>query len=173
MDIVKAVNKRIKQVFNTEDIYNESSSQGINPGFSVFKVENPMTRLVSNVFSYEPIINIVYTPTEENLQTLEDMESQMLDALEYLYVGESLIRGYDLSSTIIDDTISMTVTYPYTLRKNKHSEIVNPIPEDIIGPIDPGKDNPDSPISPEEIEKEKLDPDMDEEIDFMRRLYLR
>lgn len=175
MDIVTAVCDRINHLFKTENIYTEESTQDIElPAFFVYKIDNPYKRLVSNVFKYEPIINIVYEPKTADLLHLQEMEETMLMGLEYIWIDEnSTIRGLDLSSTTLDDAVSMTITYPYTLRKNKHYEFIDiGEDEDIVNPIDPddGNNNVDKPDTDEGKEKEKLDPDMNEEIDFMRRL---
>lgn len=176
MDIVSAITKRIRQLFNTENIYTEDVEQDIElPAFFIYKMESPPTRLVSNQFLISSMFNIVYMSEKgATLTHLQEMELDMLMGLEYIRVDDELIRGGDIYPQITPEgDISMTVVYPYYIRKHVHYDVVDPgEEEEAINPIDPGdKDgNIDRPDTDEGKEQELIDPDFNQEVDFMRRL---
>lgn len=173
MDIVTAVNKRIRQLFKTDNIYTENAEQDIElPAFLIYKVDTIPERLMSNQFRIPSTINIVYMAKDPmDMHHLQEMELEMMMGLEYLWIDGEVLRGDDIIPTIIDNSISMTVTYPYYIRKFKHHGLIDPgEDEDTTNPIDLNNPNVDRPDTDEGKEQELLDPDFNEEIDFMRRL---
>ena len=179
VNILKAITNRLDEVFPNIKVNVNESTQGIEePCFLVYKVDKSPTRRPMERYNYQAIYNIVYLAEKEvDTFLLEEIEEKLLLEMEYIYLGNSPIRG-TVESSIKDDAINVLVEYAYTLRKIKNPDFDFTKPggdgegddnNNNWNPIDPGDYEPPT-IKPNPDPTRPTDPDIDNDVDFMKIL---
>lgn len=120
-DLINAVTKRLDSAFGEEyEIYAKKDVvQGLKePCFFVAIVETRETRLNKHYYLRDIPISISYFPKQKgNNVELQNMGFRLLDEMEDVEtVGGELLRGVDMTYTVIDSVLHFFVKYNLMLK---------------------------------------------------------
>ena len=119
--VINAITKQLGDYYGKSyRYYKEDVEQDLKkPCFTVAPLI-PITRSKSPTL-YERTIPIVVHYFNDGKQEIKneyyDMGEQIIECLEYLQLGSSIIRGEDISWQTVDDVLQLFITYRFTTRK--------------------------------------------------------
>ncbi len=120
-EFLNAITKQLGTTFgNTYHYYVENVQQGLKKPCFVVDLITPRTRSRSSIL-YDRTMPIViyYFNTEANTSKADAnrMAEQLVECIEYLSFGNSLIRGEDISWLIVDGVLEVFATYRFRTQK--------------------------------------------------------
>lgn len=134
--MINSIIEGISIALNTEfgeryTIYTESVEQGLKEPCFFISCLNP----TSKVFLGERYFRtnqmcIQYIPTNKSVEKEEcnAVTERLFNCLEYITVGEDLIRGSKMSSEIVDGVLNFFVNYDlFTLRLKNKDDAMNEV----------------------------------------------
>ena len=118
--ILNAVTKQLGTTFGTTyHYYVENVEQGLTKPCFTADVLVPLQRSKSPVL-YDrtmPIVVHYFSDSKTDIKrNCYEMAERMVECLEYLPFGTTLIRGEDISWHIVDDVLQVFVTYRFTTK---------------------------------------------------------
>lgn len=118
--ILNSVTKQLGATFgNSYHYYVEDVEQGLTKPCFTVDMLIPLQRSKSPVL-YDrtmPIVVHFFSDSKLNIkQQCYAMGEQIVECLEYLPVGTTLIRGEDISWQIVDEVLQVFVTYRFTTK---------------------------------------------------------
>ena len=118
--ILNAVTTQLGKTFgNSYHYYVEDVEQGLQKPCFTVDVLNPLQRSRSPLL-YDrtmPIIIHYFSDSKKDLKnTCYSMAEQIVECLEYLPFGTTLVRGDDVSWQIVDDVLQVFITYKFTTK---------------------------------------------------------
>lgn len=109
---------------NTYEIYTESIEQGLHePCFSILCVNPSSKKVLGNRYSMTCPVCIHYFPsTSDKNSECNNVLERLTDVLEFISVGDDLVRGTDLHGEVVGGVLNFFVTYNMYVYKSKGSE---------------------------------------------------
>ena len=125
--ILNAVTKQLGKTFGTKyRYYVEDVEQGlIKPSFSVGLLTPTIRSKSPTLYDRTmPIIVHYFSDSENDLKNnCYAIGEQLVECLEYLPFGNTLIRGEDISYQIVEDVLQVFITYRFTTKRVVENEI--------------------------------------------------
>lgn len=101
--------------------YVEDTEQASKLPCFTIDVLNPLSRSVNKKDYYRTIPCVIHYFTNNKTTTTKECYSigeKVLDCLEYINIGERIVRGEDMSYTMVDDVLQIFITYHFWTEKN-------------------------------------------------------
>ena len=125
-EFINAITKQLGTTFgNTYHYYVENVNQNLKKPCFVVDLITPRTRSRSSIL-YDRTMPIViyYFNTEANTskEDANEMAEQLLECIEYLSFGDTLLRAEDMSWLIVDGVLEVFATYRFKTQKQMDKE---------------------------------------------------
>jgi len=124
-DIIDAICITINNVFGDEyTIYTESIKQGFEePCFFIHNFSSTNNLFLGNRYFRESQFCINYFPSDPNGKNTEcnDVAERLYECLDWLDVGDNLLRGIGLKHDILDGVLNFYVNYNAFEYKLRHT----------------------------------------------------
>lgn len=125
--VLDATTKQLGTTFGTNyHYYKENVEQKlVKPCFTV-DVLNPLSRSISPILYMRTVPLVLHYFTDEFVNPKADIYAkaeQILEALEYLPVGDTLLRAENMSYHLVDDVLEVFLTYRFRTKKVQDAEI--------------------------------------------------
>ena len=121
-EITDALSRRIAELFPDKEITLEKVEQGFHPGsFAIQPGQMSETKLLDNRYQHDYSFAVLYWPgsEEEPLAEINALQYTLIDGLEYLTIGDLILRGEHRSARVVDDVLSVNVEYSCHVWKPK------------------------------------------------------
>ena len=125
-EFINAITRQLGTTFgDTYHYYVENVEQGLKKPCFVVDLISPRTRSRSSIL-YDRTMPIViyYFNTEANTskEDANEMAEQLLECIEYLSFGDTLLRAEDMSWLIVDGVLEVFATYRFKTQKQMDKE---------------------------------------------------
>lgn len=123
--IIDGISIAINSEFgDTYDIYTESVEQGFQkPCFSILCLNPTINQKLGNRYFRTNQFCIHYFPsTHDKRNECMEVVERLIDALEYIKIGDDLQRGNGMHYEVIDDVLSFFVNYDMFVMKAPMNE---------------------------------------------------
>lgn len=120
---------------DTYEIYTESIKQGLNePCFSILCLNPTLKQFMGNRYFRTNQFCIHYFPSsEETRSECHTVAERLFSVLEYITVGDDLIRGTEMHCEIVDDVLSFFVNYDlYVYKDVVNEEIMETLEQNTV-----------------------------------------
>ena len=110
------------------EIYTEAVPQGFEtPSFAVMTVRADQEKRLHYQYDRHYVFDVLFFPTDTQNQNeqLRDVAEMMQLAIEYVDVGDDVVRGYNMHSETVDQVLHFGVSYDVRV-------MVRPDPDPII-----------------------------------------
>ena len=109
---------------DTYEIYTESIKQGLNePCFSILCLNPTLEQFMGKRYFRTNQFCIHYFPSsDEKRSECHAVAERLFGVLEYITVGDDLIRGTEMHCEIVDDVLSFFVNYDLYVYKDVDNE---------------------------------------------------
>jgi hypothetical protein len=125
---------KLNEVFgDTYAIYTEEIEQDLQKPSFFLLFSNPRQKQVigKRYFRTHPLV-IRYLPSTTNNEEMNAVADRLYDALEYISVGDSLLRGTNMNHEIIDGVLRMNVEFNmFILKETEVEELMEDFQLDI------------------------------------------
>lgn len=122
-NIIDGISIKLNEIFGDDyEIYSENIEQGFNePCFFISLLNQTNTPKLGNRSYREYPFDIHYFPSVSNEKNKEinDINEKLLDALEYISVNDSLIKGSKINSEVVSNVLHFFVNYNVFIVKDK------------------------------------------------------
>lgn len=119
--VLDSISKALYTTFGTSYYYYvENIEQNANLPCFTIDVLNPLSRSVNRKDYYRTIPCVIHYFTNNKNTTVKECYSigeQILECLEYLNIDGQLVRGEDMSYTMVDDVLQVFITYGFWTEK--------------------------------------------------------
>ena len=126
---IDAISIALDELFNTDsdeyEIYTESIEQGLKePCFIIQQATNTHTKELKNRYKRQQTFDIAYIAKDKinSKKEINQVIEKLYDGLELIKMGQSLIRGSDMSFSSEKDEAHFLVDYNLFISKEQESE---------------------------------------------------
>lgn len=111
--ITNGISVKLDQEFANSIIYTEEVEQGFKEPCFFIKLINPeSSHVLGNRYKRVNSFDIHYFPSENGgNDELLVVAEKMIDALEYIYIADGLIRGTDMNYKIVKGVLHFFINY--------------------------------------------------------------
>lgn len=103
--------------------YVEDIEQDLETPCFTIQVLNPTNRSVNNTDYYRTVPCVLHYFGSDKHNMKKDsfaIAERVLESIEYIQIGDQLVRGEDMEYTVIDDVLQIFITYGFwTERENE------------------------------------------------------
>jgi len=126
-DIVLGIAQKIRTVYPESEysLYTENVEQGFKePCFFVSLINQMQRQRLGNRHKETYSFDVIYFPTEDGNVNGEcnTVSAELYELLEYITVGDDLIRGTNLNSRVEDKVLHLFVDYEVFIVREKPQE---------------------------------------------------
>lgn len=121
--IDKIIAKSLKQNFSNSKIYTERAEQIQPPSFLINTVKDSFDKKLGNLYKNEVFYQIVYIENEDkqyitDYEKLKEIGFKLYDIFEVIQT-DIILKGYDMSYRIEDNTLQFFVTFKIRYYRQK------------------------------------------------------
>lgn len=129
IELIQSVANRLHETFGEEiSIYTENQEQGvILPCFFVRLNKSEWIRRFNDFFFLNNQVSIIYMSETQDLFELEKVQFQMLSQLERIELPNAGVTADEISATIQEKNIVVTVQYNIFVEKQKVRHLMKSI----------------------------------------------
>lgn len=114
--IKSAISTSLFEEFGEDyEIYTEKVEQGLKePCFLISSLNQSSTQFFSARYKKNNLFSVQYFPSTNEIKAeCNDVAERLNDCLEWITVGDDLVRGTNINSQLVDDVLHASVTYNY------------------------------------------------------------
>lgn len=123
--IIDGISVALDAAFSDVTLYSEGIEQGFQePCFFIMPLNPSQSQIVGNRYRREYPLDIHYFPADgqEKNQEMNTVADQLMDALEYITVDGSLVRGTEMNFEKADGVLHFFISYKLHVRKETPAE---------------------------------------------------
>lgn len=121
---IEAIARQLKKEFGEEyEIWIDAQEQGLKePCFFVQIITDSQSLQLTGYYRHNQTFDIIYFPKTRNTFELVEIAERLYPAMEYIELSDFLVRGKNMHTEIVEDTLHFFIDYDLCLKERKEKD---------------------------------------------------